>query len=206
MAEAKACCGSLGARHKKGCAVATPQPQVQEDSRGAADPESSKPAKAEDSPTPTVMAELLKEVAALKAKSEEDQKTLKMLYDVADKGRLFSWEQRQRTDKKPQKVKLAVVGDQVVVGWRTVKDELISDPRTGRTIGENQEYELLLLGKDGLTTPQRVQGYLNFSNVRYENRIEAEVLSRSVSFDGKTTLHIGLLDGRTVDLDAAFVN
>lgn len=201
MSEPKQCCGSVGARHKKGCT------SVVETKEGA-ELEAAKEFVAAEPKVkgPTEMEVLLKEVAALKAQAEEDQKKLKMLYDVADKGRIFSWEQRQQTDKKPQKVKLSTVGNNIVVGWRTVRDELISDPRSGRTIGENQEYELLLLDKEGGKTTKRVEGYLNFSNIRYENRIEATVLSKSVSFDGKTSLELGLPDGRTASLDAAFVN
>ena len=200
--EPKQCCGSLGHRHKKGCAqgdvapVAETAPSVGQTAQPAATA-----AKSNDD-----ISALVKEIAELRKSREEDQKTLKMLTDVADKGRVFSWEAKQNKTGQPQKVKLSTLGDGVVVGWRTVRDELVTDPRTGRTVGESQTYELLVLGKDGVTTMRTVEGYLNFSNVRYENRIEAAVLSKSTSFDGSMTLDLGLPDGRRITLGSQFVN
>jgi len=210
--EPKTCCGSLGARHKKGCpesglgsgpksmAATVAEQQINQPVNQPINPPSN--------PTPksSEIDVLREQLAELTKKDEENQKKLQMLYDVADKGRLFNWEQRQKKDKKPQKVALSIYGGKTVVGWRTVKDELIQDPRSGRTVGENQEYELLLLDDNGANSVQALSGYLNFSNARYDKRIECEVLGRSENFDGKITYEVGLPDGRRINLDSRFVN
>ena len=128
-----------------------------------------------------------------------------MLYEVADKGRVFSWENKQKKDRQAQRVKLSVVDGKYLVGWRTIRDELIQDPKTGRTVGELQQYELKLSGPDGETI-KTIDGYLNFSNLRYEQRVECQVLSKSESYDGKMVFKIGLPDGREYELGAQFVN
>lgn len=141
--------------------------------------------------------------------SEEDwnktQETLKMLYEVADKGRIFNYES-QRTTKKPLRVKLSKYQNKIIIGWRTVKDELIAHPTTGKIVGEKQEYELLLLDSEGNTSKALVDGYPNFTSARYTERIEADVVGKKEDFDGKTTFEIQLPDGRKISLDARFVN
>ena len=97
------------------------------------------PAK-EGSPT-NVMENLLAKVEQLEKKDIENQAKLKMLTEVADKGRVFSYESNIKADKKPFKIKLSVFQNGIIVGWRTVKDELVKHPTTGLTVGEHQEYE-----------------------------------------------------------------
>ena len=79
-------------------------------------------------------------------------------------------------------------------------------PTTGRTVGENQEYEVLVLDKEGKTNKYTVNGYPQFSEARYAERIEAEVSGKKEDFDGKMTFTLSLPDGRTIDLDSRFVN
>jgi hypothetical protein len=193
--EPKVCCGSRGPKHRGSCqseeAVA-----AREDFKAKI--ASNKTARPDEDV-------LLKRIAELERRDEENQKKLEVLYAVADKGRLFNHESGSK-EKKPVKVKLSVYDDKYVVGWRTVKDELIHDPRTGRTVGEAQQYDLLLLGRDGLTTTQSVSGYLNFSNARYNERVECEVLSRQESQDGRLTFNVSLPDGRMLELDSKFIN
>jgi hypothetical protein len=148
---------------------------------------------------------LLQRLAELEKRDAENQKKIQMLYEVADKGRVFSWESRQKQDRQPQRVKLSVVDGKYLIGWRTVRDELIQDPKTGRTVGEMQQYELKLSGPDGETT-KSIDGYLNFSNLRYEKRVECQVISKSESYDGELTFEIGLPDGRELRLNSRYVN
>lgn len=153
--------------------------------------------------------ELLKTMAAeiqsLKAKDEENQKTLKMLYEVADKGRVYNYENSQ-PKKQSSKVKLSVFNGQIMIGWRSVKDEKIFHPQTGKQIGENQEYELLLIDKEGNKSTVTLHGYETFSNARYTERIEAEVVSKKEDWQGNYTFDIKLPDGRVISLDSRFVN
>lgn len=152
--------------------------------------------------------EIKMEPETIQIKKDEWQKVqdqLKMLYEVADKGRVFNYE-NSRSDKPASKVKLSLFGNGIIVGWRTVKDELIKHPTTGLTVGEEQVYELLILDKEGNTTKATLSGYPAFSNARYNDRIEAEVVSKKESLDGTWTFEVMLPDGRKISLDARFVN
>jgi hypothetical protein len=142
--------------------------------------------------------------------SKEDwknvQNQLKMLYDVADKGRVFNYESQQQKDKKPVKVKLSILNGLIITGWRTLKDELFKDSRTGRTIGETQQYEVSLLDEEGKTTNVILDGYVAFSNARYDKRIEVEVVGKKEDWDGSLTFNVRLPNGRVVSLDGRCVN
>lgn len=151
------------------------------------------------------MEKLLAKVEALEAKDIDNQKQLKMLYEVADKGRVVNYESKN-AEKKPFKVKLSVFRDGIIVGWRVVKDELVKHPTTGLTMGEVQEFELLILDKDGQTNKVTVNGYPAFSDARYTSRIDAEVVSKSTDFEDNTSFDVKLPDGKIIKLDARFVN
>lgn len=148
------------------------------------------------------------ELSELKKKLEEQQKTIDMLSAVADKGRLLNY-QNKNANQKIQKIHLSVTGDdedKVLVGWRTLKDRLIQNPTTGLTVGEEQEYELLLLGKEGKIEKTTINGYPRFSDIRYSNRIEAQVIGRKEDLQGNVEFEVELPDGRKIDIDARFVN
>ena len=151
------------------------------------------------------MTKLLAEVEELKRKDEENQKKLKMLYEVADKGRVFNYE-NSNAEKKPMKVKLSEYGGGLIIGWKTLKDELVKHPTTGLVVGENQEYELLILNADGQTTRVIISGYPAFSNSRYSSRIEAEVIGKSEDYNGNITYNLLLSDGRQISLAGQFIN
>lgn len=153
----------------------------------------------------TAMEKLLAKIEALEAKDQENQKQLKMLTEVADKGRVMNYESKT-AEKKPFKVKLSVYKDGIIVGWRVVKDELVKHPTTGLTVGEVQEFELLILGKDGETTKATINGYPAFSDARYTSRIDAEVVSKSTDFQDNVSFDVKLPDGKIIKLDARFVN
>ena len=145
------------------------------------------------------------EVEALKAQNIKDQATMKMLYEVADKGRIFNYE-AGKTEKKPIEVKLSLYGGGIIVGWRTIKDTLVKHPTTGRTVGEEQEYELLILDKENNTSKAIVVGYPAFSDARYTERIEAEVAGKKEDWNGDITFDVKLPDGRVIPLGSRFVN
>ena len=140
-----------------------------------------------------------------KAEWERTQEQLKMLTEVADKGRVMQYESN-KAEKKPIKVKLALYNGGIVVGWRTIKDELVKHPTTGLTVGEVQQYELKVLDKDGNTSEVAINGYPQFSNARYDKRIEVEVVSKSEDYQGNIAFDVRLDDGRVVKIDSRFVN
>lgn len=149
--------------------------------------------------------QLLAKIEALEARDAENQEKLRMLYEVADKGRVFNYESG-RTKKQPAKVKLSVHGGGIVTAWQTVKDELIKHPTTGRTVGEQQEYEVVLAMPDGGTAKRSLHGYPAFSDARYNERVEAEVVARREDYKGNLTLDLRLEDGRELSIDARFAN
>lgn len=134
------------------------------------------------------------------------QKQLKMLYEVADKGRIYNYENQQQKEKKPIRVKLSIYKGQIITGWRTLKDELVKDSRTGATIGEIQQFELALLNEEGKTTNLILDGYIAFSNARYDKRIEVEVVGKKEDWDGTLIFNVRLPDNKVVSLDSRFVN
>lgn len=156
-------------------------------------------------PEETGVALLLEKIKALEAKDLEKDKQLKMLYEVADKGRVQNYES-QRAEKKPFKVKLSVFDGKTMVGWQIKRDELIKDPRTGTTVGEKQEIEAKLLDAAGEISVVTFDGYVSFSNARYSERIEAEVVNRKEDYNGNSSFDVRLPSGRIITLDARFVN
>ena len=152
-----------------------------------------------------LVSKLLAKVESLESKDAENQKQLKMLYEVADKGRIYNYE-NQRADKKPFKIHLSVLNGSVIVGWRTVKDEAIFHPQTGKQVGEVQEYELILLNKDNTKSSVVLNGYSRFSDARYSERIEAEVVSKKEDYQGNFTFDVRLPDGRIISLESRFAN
>lgn len=152
------------------------------------------------------VAGLIAKVEALEKKDADNQGKLKMLYEVADKGRVMSYENKVAIGRKPTKVKLSIRDGDVVIGWRTVKDVLIKHPTTGLTVGEEQQYEVILLDKEGKTKKITVDGYPAFSDLRYAERIEVEVIGKKEDYLGNIAFSIRLPDDRVIDLDSRFIN
>jgi hypothetical protein len=145
------------------------------------------------------------EISELTKKIAEQQKMIEMLYAVADRGRVQDYETR-RQEKKPAKVNLSVFAGGLIVGWRTLRDELVKNETTGRTIGEIQQYELLVLGADNNISKHNVNGYPAFTEARYGQRVEVEVAARKEEADGRISFDLKLPDGRVYSLDSRFVN
>lgn len=148
---------------------------------------------------------LLASVIELQRKDAENQKQLAMLSAVADKGRVFNYE-NLHAEKKPIRVRLSKYGGGIIVGWRTVKDELVKHPTTGLIVGEVQEYELLVQNDAGEIEKKSVLGYPAFSAARYDDRIEAEVMGRREDYEGKITFDAQLPNGSMLSISSQFVN
>jgi hypothetical protein len=160
--------------------------------------------KEEKAPSPDISA-LQEEIEILKKRDAENQEKLKMLYEVADKGRVFNYESR-RAEKKPLKVKLSVYKGKTIIGWQTLKDELIKHPSTGLTVGEKQEYEIALLDKEGNEEKILINGYPAFSDARYGERIECDVVGKREDYEGNIDFDLQLPDGRKITINSRFVN
>ena len=145
-------------------------------------------------------------VSIPKAEWEQVQKTLEMLTSVADKGRVYNYESQQKTDKKPKKVKLSKYDGGVIIAWETKKDELVKHPVTGATVGENQQIEVKILMPSGDIVSKDLNSYVQFSNARYDERIECEVIGTSESYTGQIKWTLSLPDGRNLQIDPRYVN
>lgn len=154
--------------------------------------------------TATEIAQQPEMMQITKEEWDKVQAQLKMLYEVSDKSRVMSYESRTTT-KKPLKVKLSRFQGGIIVGWRTIKDQGIYHPQTGKQIGEEQEYEILI-DKDGEIKKVHLNNYPAFSAARYTDRFEAEVKGKKEDWDGKLTFDLALPDGRVLSLDSRFVN
>jgi hypothetical protein len=144
-------------------------------------------------------------VTITKAQWDETQRMLNMLYQAADKGRIFNLE-NQQANKEPLKVKLSKYNDSFIIGWRTVKDQSVFHPTTGKQVGEEQEYEILLRDKDGKVTAMSIKGYPSFSEARYTERVDCTVIAKKEDMQGNWTYDIQLPDGQVIPLDSRFVN
>lgn len=150
-------------------------------------------------PEPTDVQKLLETV-------EKQAEQIKMLTEVADRGRMLNYQAKKDPTKKPMKVSLSIHEDKIVIGWRTIKDILKYNPLTGNISGEVQEYEILLLDKEGKISKGTVNGYLRFSDIRYSERIEVEVVGKKEDYDGKIEYEVLLPDERQIIIDARFIN
>ena len=140
-------------------------------------------------------------------KSQLDAITSKitMLEAVADKGRVFNYENANAT-KKPFRVKLSAYQGGLIIGWQTLKDQLVKNPTTGLTVGEEQEYEVKVLMPDNEKLSLIIKSYPAFTDARYNERVECDVIGKKEDYSGNTTYEVQLPDGRKIELDARFLN
>jgi len=142
-----------------------------------------------------------------KAEWDKMQEQIKMLTAVADKGRMFNYESQQASlNKKPMKVNLSVYNDKYIIGWKTNKDQLVYHPTTGATVGEQQEYEITLISKDGVISTALINSYKLFSDARYDKRVECEVIGKTENYNGEIEFEVLLPDGQKVKLSSRFIN
>lgn len=136
------------------------------------------------------------------------QEKLKMLEEVADKGRIFDYQSKNAPTKHPLSVKVSVYNDKYIIGWRTLKFELGRNPQTGRTTfaGETAEYEIKLLDNEGVESTEKISGYNAFSDARYDKRVECPVLSKKESANGELFYEVSLPNGKSYDFNGRFIN
>ena len=149
--------------------------------------------------------DLLQKIEQLEQQNVDNQAKLQMLEQVADKGRVLNYENQQGI-KKSLQVKLSVFGGGIIIGWQTIKDILIKNPTTGMTVGEEQEYEIIILLSDDTEKKLIIKGYPAFSDARYNERIEVEVIGKKENYTGEIEFEIQLPNNRTRWLNSRFVN
>ncbi len=145
-------------------------------------------------------------VSIPKAEWEKVQETLRMLTSVADKGRVYNYESAQKTDKKVKRVKLSKHDGGLIIAWETQKDELVKHPITGATVGENQQMQVKVLMPNGDINKKDFNSYVSFSNARYDERVDCEVIGSAEDYNGKITWTLALPDGRNLQIDPRYVN
>ncbi len=160
--------------------------------------------KNETAPVPETVPEV--NVQELLETVEKQSEQIKMLTAVADKGQMLNYQSKQAQGKKPMKVSLSIYDEKIVTGWRTIKDMPIFNPTTGLQTGEVQEYEIVLLDKEGKTSKGSINGYKRFSDMQYNERIEVEVVGKNEDYDGKIEYEVLLPDGRQIKIDTRFIN
>lgn len=124
-----------------------------------------------------------------------------MVQQIADKNRLDRFNESRKKNVRPI-YKLSTIEGKIVVGWKTIKDDVSVDPISGRVIA-HQIYQFILEDKSTV----EVNGYNNFANAQYSAQIEAEGLSKKIDGDsGNTFLELETKDGRKVEINEKFVN
>jgi len=130
---------------------------------------------------------------------------LERLEGAADKGRLGKYDARF-FKRGPNLFTLSVYDGKIITGWRTLKNVSYKDPSTGHLI-EDQQYEILFHNN----TKIKVEGYEQFSDIRFNERVQVEEISRTQDETG-TSLKVKVVDPdshfyeKEFVIDISFVN
>jgi len=126
---------------------------------------------------------------------EQQRKDIDVLKAVADKSRLY-WLEEKTKKIGPRTYKLSTYEGKVIVGWRTIKDEV--DAKRGI---ENQEYEIILEDNKKVA----IKGYVEFNSIQYGHQIIGTEVEKIINGD-KTTLKLRTDEGKEFLIDVQFVN
>ena len=156
------------------------------------DPIKLDPTKEETIAVPKSLLETLQnDIAALK-KNEE------LLMQVADKKQLALYYSRNKKDLPPI-VKLRMLNNKVILGWRTIQDDVFEDSVTGRW-KEIQVIEIIY--EDGEKEKIALRDY----GRRYVH-ISAKVLETRKKNDGEVILKVERKDnGKVYEVGVQYVN
>lgn len=143
--------------------------------------------------------DVLELIKKLEDKIAEATKTNAMLLEVADEKKLANYYARN-AGSIPKVVRLREINGNVIIGWKTIVDEVSTDPATGRWY-ENQQVEVLF--EDGST---RQMHLLEFN--RAFGYIKANVISTMVDQSTQSTaLKVKRIDnGKEYDISITFIN
>lgn len=143
-----------------------------------------------------VDSETLQTVLDRVAKLEQDNQILR---EASDQKRLSRVEEMRLQGKLVKTVKLNTIDGQIIVGWKTVKDDVYFDAE-GR-LHETQVYDIYFFDKTIEPKQVDIRGFN-----RLITKVDAEVLEEGKDRDGNTNFTVMTKDGREIKLDAKFVN
>jgi hypothetical protein len=129
------------------------------------------------------------------AKVEAQDKEIKKLTEVADKGRLAHWNSQHREDA-PKVYRVSVFGGKIVVSWK-MRDNAVWKDAEGKW-KENQNIELTYSDGEKQLVP-----YIDFGTKT--EKAEVKFMS-STQQGGKTYLQVETADGQKLMLDSVFIN
>jgi len=145
---------------------------------------------------------ILKLVETQKVQLETQQQSINMLVATADKGRMSRYQTAQGVDLV-RTVKVSFLGNKMIVGWTTVKDDVYKD--MGGVWHEIQITEVVT--DDGVKVEMP---YSEFAKVRKE---DVEIISRAEDNKGHVIFKLryparpgDVYSGKEFELDAIFVN
>lgn len=131
---------------------------------------------------------------------------LEILTDAADKGRLERATNIRNPNKLTKSVNVATYQGRVVVGWRSVKDDVFFD-REGKL---HEEQMVALFFKDGKKdsndnlVPEAEINVQSFA--RLLKRLPCEILEEITEKNGRKTYKVISKDGLELTIDSDFVN
>lgn len=124
------------------------------------------------------------------------EETTKVMYDVQDKKALNKIDQMRRDGKLVKDIKLRVLDGKVVVGWKTLHDEVYF--ADGKLI-ENQKVELYLEDKTTKELSMRQWAALPM----YQ---QFEVVKEARSENGQIFYTVRREDGKELEVDITYIN
>lgn len=132
---------------------------------------------------------------------------LDVLEEAADKGRFERVSAlRNQNNKLVKKVNLSAYQGRVVIGWKSVRDDVFFD-REGK-LHEDQVVALYFhdgkKDKDGKLIPEAEISIQSFA--RLTKKHECEVLSESKDQNGNIALTVQDKEGRKIDIGLDFIN
>lgn len=126
------------------------------------------------------------------------QKNEELLMQVADKKQLALYYSRNKKDLPPI-VKLRMMNNKVILGWRTIQDDVFEDSTTGRW----KEIQIIeLIYEDGEKEKIALRDY-----VRRYVYAEAKVLETVKKEDGAVVLKVERKDnGKVYEVGVQYIN
>ena len=120
-----------------------------------------------------------------------------MLEQVADKKSLAQFYSRNK-EALPSIVRLRLMNGKVIVGWRTVKDEVYEDPITRKW----KEIQIIqLMYEDGKTEEVALMDF-----VRKYTHMPTKVLSTTTDSAGKEVLKVETDSGKIYTIGVQYIN
>lgn len=131
------------------------------------------------------------------------EEKLKDLEGAADLGRLARVQEARNKGKLLKTAKVSMYGDKLILGWRTVENDVFID--ADGKLHETQKIELILDEGEGKEPSRgKIINQTEFSRV--VTKVKGEVVRESKDDDGQTFQTVMFPDGRKVELSIVFLN